>query len=106
MLYRTNSAPVLVQDGSAELTLEGDNGRSLLGCPPEPQRGQRLLTVGELESTAMISTLPLIWTAMSWPRSSQPVGNFDAVMMEAPQRLSAGHRLISWELYAPDGFFK
>lgn len=88
VIYWTDSAPVLVQDGEyTELTLEGDNEIGpFCSMPSLNLSGDELLTVGELA------------------RSTQPVGNFDAVMMKRPNGylLDTGY---VWELYAPDGTF-
>lgn len=78
VIYWTNSAPVLVQDGEyTELTLEGDNEIGpFCSMPSLNLSGDELLTVG----------------------------NFDAVMMKRPNGylLDTGY---VWELYAPDGTF-
>ena len=53
MIYWTNSAPVLVQDGEyTELILEGNNEIGpFCSMPSLNLSGDELLTVGELESS-------------------------------------------------------
>lgn len=78
VIYWTNSAPVLVQDGEyTELTLKGDN---------------------EIGPFYSMSSLNLSGDELL------TVGNFDAVMMKRPNGylLDTGYM---WELYAPDGTF-
>ena len=82
VIYWTDSAPVLVQDGEyTELTLEGELDSS----------GDYYLAAFDLDGNELA-------------RSSQPVGSFDAVMMKRPNGylLDTGY---VWELYAPDGTF-
>ena len=106
VLYRTNSAPVLVQDGEyAELILEGDNEIGpFCSMPSLNLSGDELLTVGELESSGDDYFAAFDLDGNELARSSQPVGSFDAVMMKRPNGylLDTGY---VWELYAPDGTF-
>ena len=106
VIYWTNSAPVLVQDGEyTELTLEGDNeigpfySMSSLNLSED-----ELLTVGELESSGDDYFAAFDLDGNELARSSQPAGSFDAVMMKRPNGylLDTGY---VWELYAPDGTF-
>ena len=99
-------APVLVQDGEyTELTLKGDNEigpfyrMSSLNLSED-----ELLTVGELESSGDDYFAAFDLDGNELARSSQPVGNFDAVMMKRPNGylLDTGYM---WELYGPDGTF-
>lgn len=81
VIYWTDSAPVLVQDG--EYTE---------------------LTVGELESSGDNYFAAFDLDGNELARGSQPAGSFDAVMMKRPNGylLDTGYM---WELYAPDGTF-
>ena len=106
VIYWTNSAPVLVQDGEyTKLTLEGDNeigpfcSMSTLNLS-----GDELLTVGELESSGDDYFAAFDLDGNELARSTQPVGSFNAVMMKRPNGylLDTGY---VWELYAPDGTF-
>ena len=106
VIYWTNSAPVLVQDGEyAELILEGDNEIGpFCSMPSLNLSGDELLTVGELESSGDDYFAAFDLDGNELARSSQPVGSFDAVMMKRPNGylLDTGYM---WELYAPDGTF-
>lgn len=106
VLYRTNSAPVLVQDGEyTELTLEGDNEMGpFYSISSLNLSGDELLTVGELESNGDDYFAAFDLDGNELARSSQPVGSFNAVMMKRPNGylLDTGYM---WELYAPDGTF-
>ena len=106
MLYWTNSAPVLVQDGEyTELTLEGDNEIGpFYSMSSLNLSGDELLTVGELESNGDDYFAAFDLDGNELARSSQPVGSFNAVMMKRPNGylLDTGYM---WELYAPDGTF-
>ena len=106
VLYRTNSAPVLVQDGEyTELTLEGDNEIGpFYSMSSLNLSGDELLTVGELESNGDDYFAAFDLDGNELARSSQPVGSFNAVMMKRPNGylLDTGYM---WELYAPDGTF-
>lgn len=106
VIYWTNSAPVLVQDGEyAELILEGDNEIGpFCSMPSLNLSGDELLTVGELESSGDDYFAAFDLDGNELARSSQPVGSFDAVMMKRPNGylLDTGY---VWELYAPDGTF-
>ena len=106
VLYRTNSAPVLVQDGEyTELTLEGDNEMGpFYSMSSLNLSGDELLTVGELESNGDDYFAAFDLDGNELARSSQPVGSFNAVMMKRPNGylLDTGYM---WELYAPDGTF-
>ena len=106
VLYRTNSAPVLVQDGEyTELTLEGDNEIGpFYSMSSLNLSGDELLTVGELESSGDDYFAAFDLDGNELARSSQPVGSFNAVMMKRPNGylLDTGYM---WELYAPDGTF-
>ncbi len=106
VLYRTNSAPVLVQDGEyTELTLEGDNEMGpFYRMSSLNLSGDELLTVGELESSGDDYFAAFDLDGNELARSSQPVGSFNAVMMKRPNGylLDTGY---VWELYAPDGTF-
>ena len=99
-------APVLVQDGEyTELTLEGDNEIGpFYSMSSLNLSGDELLTVGELESNGDDYFAAFDLDGNELARSSQPVGNFDAVMMKRPNGylLDTGYM---WELYAPDGTF-
>ena len=106
VIYWTDSAPVLVQDGEyTELTLEGDNEIGpFCSMPSQNLSGDELLTVGELESNGDDYFAAFDLDGRELARSSQPVGSFDAVMMKRPNGylLDTGYM---WELYAPDGTF-
>ena len=106
VIYWTNSAPVLVQDGEyTELTLEGDNEIGpFYSIPSLNLSGDELLTVGELESSGDDYFAAFDLDGRELARSSQPVGSFDAVMMKLPNGylLDTGYM---WELYGPDGTF-
>ena len=106
VIYWTNSAPVLVQDGEyTELTLEGDNEIGpFCSMSSLNLSGDELLTVGELESSGDDYFAAFDLDGNELARSSQPVGSFDAVMMKRPNGylLDTGY---VWELYAPDGTF-
>ena len=106
VIYWTNSAPVLVQDGEyTELTLEGDNEIGpFCSMPSLNLSGDELLTVGELESNGDDYFAAFDLDGNELARSSQPVGSFNAVMMKRPNGylLDTGYM---WELYAPDGTF-
>lgn len=106
VIYWTNSAPVLVQDGEyTELTLEGDNEIGpFCSMPSLNLSGDELLTVGELESSGDDYFAAFDLDGNELARSSQPVGSFDAVMMKRPNGylLDTGY---VWELYGPDGTF-
>ena len=97
---------VLVQDGEyTELTLEGDNEMGpFYRMSSLNLSGDELLTVGELESNGDDYFAAFDLDGNELARSSQPVGNFDAVMMKRPNGylLDTGYM---WELYAPDGTF-
>ena len=86
VLYRTNSAPVLVQDGEyTELTLEGDNEMGpFYSMSSLNLSGDELLTVGELESNGDDYFAAFDLDGNELARSSQPVGSFNAVMMKRP----------------------
>lgn len=106
VIYWTDSAPVLVQDGEyTELTLEGD-GEIGPFCRMSSLNlsGDELLTVGELESSGDDYFAAFDLDGNELARSSQPVGSFDAVMMKRPNGylLDTGY---VWELYGPDGTF-
>ena len=106
VIYWTDSAPVLVQDGEyTELTLEGD-GEIGPFCRMSSLNlsGDELLTVGELESSGDDYFAAFDLDGNELTRSTQPVGSFDAVMMKRPNGylLDTGYM---WELYAPDGTF-
>ncbi len=104
VIYWTDSAPVLVQDGEyTELTLEGDNEIGpFCSMPSLNLSGDELLTVGELESSGDDYFAAFDLDGNELARSSQPVGSFNAVMMKRPNGylLDTGYM---WELYAPDG---
>ena len=106
VIYRTDSAPVLVQDGEyTELTLEGDNEIGpFCSMPSLNLSGDELLTVGEPDSSGDYYFAAFDLDGNELARSSQPVGSFDAVMMKRPNGylLDTGYM---WELYAPDGTF-
>lgn len=106
VIYWTNSAPVLVQDGEyTELILEGDNEIGpFCSMPSLNLSGDELLTVGELKSSGDDYFAAFDLDGNELARSSQPVGSFDAVMMKRPNGylLDTGYM---WELYAPDGTF-
>lgn len=106
VIYWTNSAPVLVQDGEyTELTLEGDNEIGpFYSMSSLNLSGDELLTVGELESSGDDYFAAFDLDGNELARSSQPVGSFDAVMMKRPNGylLDTGY---VWELYGPDGTF-
>ena len=106
VIYWTNSAPVLVQDGEyTELTLEGDNEIGpFYSMSSLNLSGDELLTVGELESNGDDYFAAFDLDGNELARSSQPVGSFNAVMMKRPNGylLDTGYM---WELYAPDGTF-
>lgn len=106
VIYWTNSAPVLVQDGEyTELTLEGDNEIGpFCSMPSLNLSGDELLTVGEPDSSGDYYFAAFDLDGNELARSSQPVGSFDAVMMKRPNGylLDTGYM---WELYAPDGTF-
>lgn len=106
VIYWTDSAPVLVQDGEyTELTLEGDNEIGpFCSMPSLNLSGDELLTVGELESSGDDYFAAFDLDGNELARSSQPVGSFNAVMMKRPNGylLDTGYM---WELYAPDGTF-
>ena len=106
VIYWTNSAPVLVQDGEyTELTLEGDNEIGpFYSMSSLNLSGDELLTVGELESSGDDYFAAFDLDGNELARSSQPVGSFNAVMMKRPNGylLDTGY---VWELYAPDGTF-
>lgn len=106
VIYWTNSAPVLVQDGEyTELILEGDNEIGpFCSMPSLNLSGDELLTVGELESSGDDYFAAFDLDGNELARSSQPVGSFDAVMMKRPNGylLDTGY---VWELYGPDGTF-
>ena len=106
VIYWTDSAPVLVQDGEyTELTLEGDNEIGpFCSMSSLNLSGDELLTVGELESSGDDYFAAFDLDGNELARSSQPVGSFDAVMMKRPNGylLDTGYM---WELYAPDGTF-
>ena len=89
----------------SELTLEGDNEIGpFCSMPSLNLSGDELLTVGELDSSGdyYLATFDLEGNELAG--SSQPVGNFDAVMMKRPNGylLDTGY---VWELYGPDGTF-
>ena len=106
VIYWTNSAPVLVQDGEyTELTLEGDNEMGpFYSISSLNLSGDELLTVGELESNGDDYFAAFDLDGNELARSSQPVGSFNAVMMKRPNGylLDTGYM---WELYGPDGTF-
>lgn len=106
VIYWTDSAPVLVQDGEyTELTLEGDNEIGpFCSMPSLNLSGDELLTVGELESSGDDYFAAFDLDGNELARSSQPVGSFDAVMMKRPNGylLDTGY---VWELYGSDGTF-
>jgi hypothetical protein len=106
VIYWTDSAPVLVQDGEyTELTLEGDNEIGpFCSMPSLNLSGDELLTVGEPDSSGDYYFAAFDLDGNELARSSQPVGSFDAVMMKRPNGylLDTGYM---WELYAPDGTF-
>lgn len=106
VIYWTNSAPVLVQDGEyTELTLKGDNEIGpFYRMSSLNLSGDELLTVGEPDSSGDYYFAAFDLDGNELARSSQPVGNFDAVMMKRPNGylLDTGYM---WELYAPDGTF-
>ena len=106
VIYWTNSAPVLVQDGEyTKLTLEGDNEIGPFSSMSSLNlSGDELLTVGELESGGDDYFAAFDLEGNELARSSQPVGSFDAVMMKHPNGylLDTGY---VWELYGPDGTF-
>ena len=106
VIYWTNSAPVLVQDGEyTELTLEGDNEIGpFYSMSSLNLSGDELLTVGELESNGDDYFAAFDLDGNELARSSQPVGSFNVVMMKRPNGylLDTGYM---WELYAPDGTF-
>ena len=106
VIYWTDSAPVLVQDGEyTELTLEGDNEIGpFYSMSSLNLSGDELLTVGELESSGDDYFAAFDLDGNELARSSQPVGSFNAVMMKRPNGylLDTGY---VWELYAPDGTF-
>ena len=106
VIYWTDSAPVLVQDDEyTELTLEGDNEIGpFCSMPSLNLSGDELLTVGELDSSGDYYLAAFDLDGNELARSTQPVGNFDAVMMKRPNGylLDTGY---VWELYAPDGTF-
>ena len=106
VIYWTDSAPVLVQDGEyTELTLEGDNEVGpFCSMPSLNLSGDELLTVGEPDSSGDYYFAAFDLDGNELARSSQPVGSFDAVMMKRPNGylLDTGYM---WELYAPDGTF-
>ena len=66
--------------------------------------GDELLTVGELDSSGDYYLAAFDLDGNELARSTQPVGNFDAVMMKRPNGylLDTGY---VWELYGPDGTF-
>lgn len=106
VIYWTDSAPVLVQDGEyTELTLEGD-GEIGPFCRMSSLNlsGDELLTVGELESSGDDYFAAFDLDGNELTRSTQPVGSFDVVMMKRPNGylLDTGY---VWELYGPDGTF-
>ena len=106
VIYWTDSAPVLVQDGEyTELTLEGDNEIGPFCSMPSLNLSQdELLTVGELDSSGDYYLAAFDLDGNELARSTQPVGSFDAVMMKRPNGylLDTGYM---WELYGPDGTF-
>ena len=106
VIYWTNSAPVLVQDGEyTELTLKGDNEIGpFYRMSSLNLSGDELLTVGEPDSSGDYYFAAFDLDGNELARSSQPVGSFDAVMMKRPNGylLDTGYM---WELYAPDGTF-
>lgn len=106
VIYWTDSAPVLVQDGEyTELTLEGDGEIGpFCSMPSLNLSGDELLTVGELESSGDDYFAAFDLDGNELTRSTQPVGSFDAVMMKRPNGylLDTGY---VWELYGPDGTF-
>ena len=86
VIYWTDSAPVLVQDGEyTELTLEGDNEIGpFCSMPSLNLSGDELLTVGEPDSSGDYYFAAFDLDGNEVARSSQPVGSFDAVMMKRP----------------------
>ena len=77
---------MLVQDGEyTELTLEGDNEIGpFCSMPSLNLSGDELLTVGEPDSSGDYYFAAFDADGNELARSSQPVGNFDAVMMKRP----------------------
>lgn len=89
----------------SELTLEGDNEIGpFCSMPSLNLSGDELLTVGELDSSGDYYLAAFDLEGNELAGSSQPVGNFDAVMMKRPNGylLDTGY---VWELYGPDGTF-
>ena len=89
----------------SELTLEGDNEIGPFCSMPSLNLSQdELLTVGELDSSGDYYLAAFDLEGNELAGSSQPVGNFDAVMMKRPNGylLDTGY---VWELYGPDGTF-